>query len=111
MTTTPLIKPAAIGGTFESSDGGVPQSANHRNTTEEVSLHDFELEGRRADISFPHSQYMRHGIGIILLLITVLLWTVSNFLASVCDARLTSHLSAYSNRQFSPTIAILSHIS
>lgn len=43
-------------------------------------------EGKR-----PHSK-LRHAVGIALLIATVFLWTVSNFLASVCSACIWSRL-------------------
>ena len=42
-----------------------------------------EVEDRAKEHKNPFNRVARHTLGIILLLVTVVLWTASNFLASV----------------------------
>lgn len=68
------------------ADAEVSQASPYSNPSRAASILS-SIASLRSDLSsskkWKHSRW-RHTLGIILLLVTVVLWTASNFLASVC---------------------------
>ena len=80
--------------------GDDPDGASHQSVAED-SLHrpdDSPLNAVKAQSpSIPARKLARHTVGIFCLLVTVFLWTVSNFLASVSNH--SSQLNACTYRK------------